>query len=406
MSAEPYEKLTSLLGTLVLAIAALSLGAKTKPETRPGKTKASPAPPVTNLYPSGAVEFSAPPPAAVSAGTQCDTNGNIYIQIAPPFPILSQLVRSHQAINTPLTRLSFGSQEVVTFPADSAQGYTQFSSGRFYVTPKGAVYNLGQECRQGKDCKKFENWAWIVTRYNDDGSVDSTEELDARLPDGVYLIASHLAAFPDGNLLVAGKRETMEGSMSMKAFTAVFNRAGIFQTDVKLPHDVSPQPQAAEEGSGAGTPRPGSPPSDTSKEEAKAVTQFNRAVVEGQMVASPDGTIYFLRAGSPERLYVIGSDGSVIRERNIQTPRPGLTPFSVSLNGQGHLLISLFGDPTPQGGLYSALAVVDPQTGKVISTYKVPPDAGIPACMTNHGEVLFVRESKSGHLEVAKYTPQ
>lgn len=403
MSAELCGKRTRLLGVLVLVFAGLSFGAKTRSEARPGKTKTPSAPPVTNLYPSGTVEFpSAPPPLSVTDGTQCDTNGNIYVRIPVPYPILAQEIRNHQPANTPLRKLSIDSQTVVTYPANSAQGYAQFSSMGFYVTPDGTVYNLGAGCSEGKDCKKAGNWSSIVTEYNEDGSVDSVEKLDLPQREGVYFLPSHFAAFPDGNFLVTGETESKKGGM--KPFTAVFSPGGSFLANVTLPNDVKGfQPPAAKKHAGPRAPRSSSLPSSPKSKEAKAFTRMNRAVVEGQMVGSPNGTVYLLRAGSPERLYEIGSGGKVIRARIIKTPKPDLSPLNVSLNGQGQLLIfyiRLSAKP------YWALALIDPQTGKIITTYRIPHKAGFPACMTNQGVVLSVRESKSGHLEVAEYTPE
>lgn len=403
MSAELCGKRARLLGVLVLVVAGLSFGAKKRPGSRPGKTKTPSAPPVTNLYPSGTVEFpSAPPPLGVTAGTQCDTNGNIYLRIPVPYPILAQEIRNHQPVNTPLRKLSIDSQTVVTYPANSAQGYAQFSSAGFYVTPNGTVYNFGAGCSEGKDCKKPENWAWLVTEYNDDGSVDSVEKLDLPQREGVYLVPSHFAAFPDGNFLVTGETQTERGEV--RPFTAVFSPGGSFLANITLPNDVKAfQPPAAKKHAGARAPRSISLPSSPKSKEAKAFTRMNRAVVEGQMVGSLNGTVYLLRAGSPERLYEIGSGGKVIHARIIKTPKPGLVPLNVSLNGQGQLLIFYM---LPSAKQYWALALIDPQTGKIITTYRIPRKAGFPACMTNQGVVLSVRESKSDHLEVAEYTPE
>src|SRR5579875_25459 len=51
-------------------------------------------------------------------------------------------------------------------------------------------------------------------------------------------------------------------------------------------------------------------------------------------------------------------------------------------------------------------ALVAPQSGTTISVYEAPPQAGAPACMARAGEILFTRESKSGALEIARYTPE
>lgn len=393
-------------GAAILAFAALRAPAQVKPRNPSAYAGQSQSLPATNLYPAGTMEFSAPLPLGVAAGTQCDTNGNIYLQIAPSYQDMMRLIRNREPLNLPLTKLVVGSQEVVTFRASSPQGYTRFSSRAFYVTPRGEVDGLGQACEQGSDCKRPDDLTWLVTAYNDDGSVGDVVKLRPRLSADAFLFLSSFAAFPDGNLLVAGEAQTRDGGT--KPYTAVFGRAGDFLADVTLPHDVSaPSPKPVlEKGPVTKAPPAGRSASAEARAE-KAATQMNRAVVEGRMVGSPDGTVYLLRAGSPERLYVIGSDGRVLREQDIKTIRPGLTPLNVSVNGQGELVIFYTHISTAKdSSQYEALVLVDPQTGKVISTYKVPPKAGAPACMTSQGVILFTRESKDGHLEVAEYSPE
>ncbi len=404
MFLESRWKRLSVLGASVLVFFAVGLGAQARTHIKAGESEQASAPPVTDLYPAGTIEFSAPSPMGMAAGTQCDTNGNIYLQIAPSYQVISQLIRERRPLNLSLTKLSTDSKGVTTFPAKSPQGYTDFSSRTFYVTPRGKVFNLGQGCKEGSDCKNPEDRAWMVTAYNDDGTVNNVVELHPQLPADEFLFLSSFAVFPDDGSIVVGETQSKGGGL--RPFTAAFGPGGTFLANVKLPHDVSPPPppQDAADKPDAGAGTAGQAGSGKSPKAAKAFSNFNRAVVEGRTIGSPDGTVYLLRG---DRLYIVGSGGGVLREQDIKTPKSGLTPLGVSVNGQGQLVISYTHVVTAEDpGQYSALALVDPETGKVISTYDVPPKAGTPACMTNQDVVQFVRESKSGHLEVAQYTPE
>lgn len=382
---------------LVVAMVAFAAPAQTPSQTVPtGQTQ---APPVTNLYPSKTVEVSAPPPVAVAGGAQCDTNGNIYLQYYPSVEVINRMVQLHHSVGAPpLRKITVASEKTLEFPVGPFQGYTDSSGLDFYVTPNGAVYNLA--CGLGSDSELKGHCAWLVTKYNDDASVDSTVRL--RVPQGVNLQPSRLAAFLDGKLLVAGF--SVDPDTGMRPFAGIFGSSGEFLTNLTLPDDVAPAPaptKPKEESSAKASE------SGTTAEANRAGTRLFAAVGGTRIVGAPDGTIYLLRGGSPEKLYTVSSVGEILREQTITPPGHGLSPFDLSVTGQGELFIYYTYAPTGEGASgESALALVDPQSGKVLSTYDVPPKAGVPACMTNGGEILFVRESESGHLAVAGYTPE
>ncbi len=379
-----------------LAVATLGFGASAK---TPGKTASASRtgpPPVTNLYPSETAEFSAPPPVAVAGGTQCDTNGNIYLQYYPSVEAIGQMMQLHHSVEgPPLTEIKVGPRSTLEFPVGPFQGYKEASGLGYYVTPSGTVYSLACGLGSGSEPKGY--CAWLVTKYNHDASVDSTVKL--RPPRGVNLQPSRFAAFHDGSLLVAGFSVGRHGGA--RPFTGIFDAGGNFQGNLTLPDDVAPAPARTK----AKRSSPGRLPASgrTAKARRDAARRLFAAVGGARIVGALDGTIYLLRDGSPETLYTISSIGTILREQTITPPGRGLSPFGVSLTGQGDLFIYY----TVEGaGEKSVLALVDPQSGKVVSTYNAPPRAGVPACMTNGGDILFARESKSGHLAVADYSPE
>jgi hypothetical protein len=395
----------ALAAAVALAVLVSAAGGKARGQAEPAGQSAAPA--MADLYPSTDVELSAPPPVEVAAGTQCDTNGNIYIQYASSsVQDFLEKVRSLQPLNLPLRKVSIDSERVVAFQVGPFQDYGWFASHAFYVTPNGVVYNLAEACKGRPGPEVHQTCAWFVTRYNDDGKVDSVARL--RPPREEFLMPSKLAAFLDGNLVVVGQMRGATGdAFHSTLFAGLFNRSGDFLRELTLAQDAGPAPGVTPTPNGnpaAGMPRPGPSDSGTQAAERQAQTRLVKAVSEGRMFGAPDGTVYLLRGGSPQKLDVLSSDGSVVPKPDITPPREGLTPMSVS--AQGQIVVYYAGKATAQdSNQYRVIAVVDPETGKVTSTYDVPPRAGVPACVTRKGEFLFTRQSKSGHLEVVGYTP-
>ena len=396
-----------LAAAMALAVLGSAVGGNAQGQAEPARESAPPV--MADLYPSMDVEFSAPPPLAVAAGTQCDTNGNIYLQYASdPFEAFFQKVRSGQPLNLPLRKLSIDSKSVVSFPVGPFRDYGWFAGHAFYVMPNGVVYNLAEACEGTPGPEVHQKCAWFVTRYHDDGKVDSVDRL--RPPREEALVPSRFAAFPDGNLVVVGRMRDEKGDLVRSTlFAGLFNRSGDFLRELTLAQDAGPAhgaTQTANENSATGTPGP--TPSDSAKQarERQAWTRLNKALSEGSIFGAPDGTVYFLRGGSPQRLDVLSSDGSVVPKPDITPPGDGLTPHTACLSAPGQIVIHYSGGAAPKDSNQTRLiAVVDPETGKVISIYGVPPKAGVPACVTRKGEFLFTRQSKSGLLEVVGYTP-
>lgn len=384
-----------------LVLAAPGFAARAKVRGKARAAKRTETAPLTNLYPSGTVEFSTPGAPGILGPTRCDTNGNVYLRYAPPAPVVNQMVTNREPMNFPLTKLSVDSQQITRYRIGPIQGYKWVGGARFYVTPRGEVYAIVSACKKGSEPTGLRECASLVVKYHHDGSVDSTVKLHA--PQGGRLAPVKFAVFLDGDVLVAGEQIEKDGAM--RPFTGIFGRSGDFLTRLTLPHDVGPAPPPPPSpGKGSvGKPTAAGPAAKARKAGVRLVT----TVSETEMVGAPDGTIYLLRPGSPGRLYVVSSGGTVLRERNLTPPRRGLSPFAASVTGQGLLFIFYSHYPTPQDPRqYSALALVNPESGKDISTYRIPRKAGIPACVTSGGVILFTRQSKSGHLEIAEYTPE
>ena len=392
-----------------MAVAVLGSAARGNAQGQAEPARESAAPATADLYPSRNVELSAPPPVQVAAGAQCDTNGNIYLLYASePFEAFTEKVRKLQPLNLPLRKLSIDSKSAVSFVAGPFQDYGWFASHGFYVTANGVVYNLAEACTGRPGPEVHQTCAWFVTKYNDDGKVDSVTRL--RPPRVEVFMPFEFAAFPDGNLVVLGiMRDETGGAAHSRLFAGLFNRSGDFLRELTLAQDVGPAPAATptpSENPAVGKPPDGQSDSNRQAAEKQAWRRLVTALSEGRMFGAPDGTVYLLRGGSRQQLDVLSSDGSVLPKPDIIPPREGLTAMSASLNAQGQIVVHYGPLPGSNGSNRNpVIAVVDPETGKVTSTYVVPPGAGTPACVTRRGEFLFARQSNSGLLEVVGYTP-
>lgn len=391
-----------------MAVAVLGSAARGNAQGQAEPTRESAAPPMADLYASSDVELSAPPPLAVMAGTQCDTNGNIYLLYAlESSEAVLEKAGKLQPLNLPLRRVSIDSNSVVSFVVGPFQDYGWFRSHAFYVTPNGAVYNLAQACEDRPGPGVHTTCAYFVTKYNDGGQVESVTR--PRPPRVEVFIPFNLAAFPDGNLVVLGiARVETGGAAHSRLFAGLFNRNGDFLRELTLAQDTGPTPGVTptpNENSATGTAGPN--PSDSGRQtgERQTWSRLSMALLEARMFGAPDGTVYLLRGRSPQKLDVLSSDGSVLPKPDIIPPRVGLTTFSASLSPQGQIVVYYLPSASSDGyNRNPVIAVVDPEMGKVVSTYGKPPDAGTPACVTRKGEFLFSRQSKSGLLEVVGYT--
>ncbi|MFZ0964797.1 MAG: hypothetical protein WAO35_28400 [Terriglobia bacterium] len=392
-----------------MALAVLGSAADGNAQGQAEPPGGSTAPAMADLYPSRNVEISAPPPLVLVAGTQCDTNGNIYLLYTTlSVDAIMEKARSREPLNLPLRKVSIDSKSVVSFPVGPFQDYGWFASHAFYVTPNGVVYNLAQACEHKPPPGVHQTCAWFVTRYNDDGKVDSVARL--RPPREEFFSPVKFGAFPDGNVLLVGQMHDETGdALHSTLFAGLFNRSGDFLRELTLAQDVGPAPAATptpSENPAVGKPPDGQSDSNPQAAQKQAWRRLVTGLSEGRMFGAPDGTVYLLRGGAPQKLDVFSSDGTVLPKPDITPPREGLTAISAGLNAQGQIVVHygpLLGSNDSNRNL--VIAVVDPETGKVTSTYGVPSDAGIPGCVTRKGEFLFTRQSKSGLLEVVGYTP-
>lgn len=356
------------------------------------------------LYESGRIQFSAPPPTLVQTGVQCDANGNIYVLYGASFE--ATYIARRRGVSLPVSKISLDSKRVVQFPVGELQGYAEYQRRSYYVDPNGKFYGLVLAYLPNESYKG-PRWAdSLVVKYKDDGTVDSVVKVGAA--SGKHFQGWRLAVFLDGSFLITGA-EMSEENRPARPFTAIFDAAGTVVAPLKLSHDAHP-PRDNPAESGHKSERE----NRASEDEALSTNQRNGGqdavqwmldVQQGLMAGSLNGNVYLLRASSPAQLYAISSAGSIVRSLEIKPPEPGMRPIQMSLAGQNSLLIELSTGPSrghPE--THETLAVVDPGTGRIVDIYHLPSKANqIPACASSRNEFLFLNTSKDSHLEVVKY---
>jgi len=208
------------------------------------------------LYESGRIQFSAPPPTVDGAGVQCDHDGNIYLIYAASLQVIYPLLRA--GVSLPVSKLSLDSKGVVQFPVGQFQGYAEYQRPSFFVDPLGKVEGLVVAYPHERGYKG-PNWPdSLIVKYKDDGTVDSVVKLDPPL--GEHFQPWSFAAFLDGNFLVTGA-VLSDKYMPKQPFTAIFDRGGGFVRLLTLPHDVRPRvTEPPPLGGSSGPPPPSSGP--------------------------------------------------------------------------------------------------------------------------------------------------
>ncbi len=368
---------------------------------------------IRDLFPAEKIPFSAPPAFMLASDMRCSLKGNIYFVYSDaPELVLGQ----PNAISTlPISKLSIDSKTITQYQVPPISGYRGVLRLDFDVVPDGRVYALLTALKES-DEKDKSRPAYFIAKFKDDGSVDSYFKLgDA--PAG-RIQPLRFAMFRDGSLLVTGT--AVEGEQ-LHAFTAVMDRSGIYATAIKLPHDVGPIPLGA--GPGGGQERGGqgaaSSASEGDPQEAKEHAAAGRrkaeaspvsAVSGGSMITAPDGNVYLLRATDPARLYVLSPAGEVVRQFEVSSPAPGLTPTDMGMAGQDNIFIRFAHIATSSadfGQVPDLISVLSPHTGEVAAVYRLATGEGafnLAACAASPNNFLFVGATDDGkYLQVTRY---
>lgn len=409
----PWKTFNYLIGLVVL------FGFVSEPQSFDQKAKRQVGeqelPETRDLFLAETIPFQAPPPSLAATAMKCDLNGNIYLVYTDaPEAVLSQ---RDAVARLPIQRLSVEHKAVAPFPLPSIPGYDNVLRYDFDVDGRGQVYAL-LSAWNDPDQKEKSPPASLILKYKDDGTMDSVAEI--RDVPGKRFQPLSFAAFPDGNFLVTGTAPDEQG---LGVFTAIFDRAGTFMTDVKVPEDVDLRsPNAATHGSGSATGQEAgrSEGSGSHQEDVERHPPRGRAskvspvgaVSGGLAFSSPDGNIYLLRATDPPRLYVVSRSGEVVREFEVRLPARGLSPIQMAMAGGDKVFIQFghiaTGVPGENSNAPRLIAVLNPSDGQVTAVYRLASEevsTTLSACAASPYNFLFVGTGKNNKLEVRRYSP-
>lgn len=390
--------------------------------TRSGQAKAragaqKKAIPVHELQQGETIRFSAPAIGIMQSAMQCGTSGDIFLVYGTnPRAVLAS---SNGAAPLPIQKVSPVSQVVTPFAVQSLGDYQAFRRSKFSVGRRGTVYALYTAFRHsrglgiGVELEQLERPAHVIVKFNEDGSVDSTIVLEN--PPAGRLDPMLFDAFPDGQFLVTGTVSVGPGLGKTTPFTGIFDRSGAFEQQLKLPHDVRPRLHANAGGATTGgsrkaasAPRKKVPRSRKGMEAKNPPVNWQFAVGEGSIFSGPTDNLYLLRKSNPPELYVVSSDGQVVREFRIRPPRPGLSLIEIGPAGEGDLFAQFVGPASkehgPNGPVLMTFSVIDAASGETLAAYRFPPKVGLlPGCAEGPNTFEFLGSTKDHKLKVVDF---
>jgi hypothetical protein len=297
----------------------------------------------------------------------------------------------------PIRELSPDSRSVLQFTLPQRQECQSVYRLDWDVTPWGNVYAL-LSCSHHSPPQPHEFPDYLITRFKDDGTVDSVTKVEQPKEGSIWL--EHLAVFAHGGFLITGTMtKDPAHPESPRPFTGVYRENGQFLREVELPDFV--KIAAASAYAGGGTPQ-----ESTAQ---NALAQAGWAAMMGKMVAAVDGDVYSLRATAPAVLYKISPDGAVVNEVKFQFDSSGLTPLAFSLPAQGGGFVvfgrASTGNPIEDGKYHTILALVDLETGALRSAFRMPGEGRVMSsgCVTPQGQFLFLSATDTDKLALVKY---
>jgi len=422
---------------LALAIAAL-VGdgpAFGSPQAGAARSAAETTPPPTVALRLKETTILAPAaPNAVRAGTKCDSSGDVFLRFAYFDP-----VRARVDADSGVSEVIPESKRIVAYGQSplSTTDYPNSNLRSFNVTPRGAVHALISTRRNPSDGEPRPALEYYVERFKDDGTTDSINHIEAP-PGAARWFPDLLAAFGDGNLLIAG---TVSGSTdpdhpsasSWRPFTAMYDPTGRFIRELTLPDDivndfadvkgsvqqdtkaVAPTP-AANVGapSAAADKAPsvaGAERQTPSSQVSKPREFFDVSITTGGLVSAADGNVWILRASDPLRLYAVSSAGEVVKHFQFSAPGAGLKPFEFGFAGPEQIFFEFAhfaGGPGGPSGPSRLLGVFNTVSERFETLYALPgteKGSRFLACSDQRGGFLYLGGTPDNHLAVYDYVP-
>jgi hypothetical protein len=307
----------------------------------------------------------------IATPLHCDSDANLYFQ------------SDHFGV-TGIRKLNPKGERLAVFQAAASPDITKLDLvSSFALGQDGSVYELAFP----HEITRF------VVVFKSDGSYRST----IKLQPGFAWIPHTLAAFPSGNLLVAGEEygRDKDGIRELFPFTGIFSSDGTLLKEVKFEDDDLLHDMAAN--------------GDTRVTDPKNPSA-NHAISFSLMQAAADGNIYLMRWTSPAILYGISPGGEVTRRFTVDPGDSDYRPGAMHIS-DNRVAITFFHPQTMEG----KIKIVDLE-GHDITTYNTPKVNGKPdprfnmlsfSCFTSNPQrFLFVSTSEDYKLEMITAEPR
>jgi hypothetical protein len=295
---------------------------------------------------------------------KCDSEGNLYIRkYASDRPLLA-----------PVVKIDTDGKRTALFDAASFSRLAFDRADAFSPESDGGLYQIAQV---GVMQPRI-----YVLRFSADGTPSAPTLLDADLHVQTF------AAFTDGSFLVSGvKRDLRNKSDAGSSFTAVFLADGRELAQLTFPDPKIDQP----------------PAKAASKAGAEDATRVHPVLNLAEAEVGGDGNLYVMRPGSPVLVYVISSNGKIMKTLKVTNPLEGSLPSAFHMSAN-RLAISFWDNRTEA----QAVVVADAQTGEKIATYGAAAELGPSfACYSaNEGVFTYVKLGEGNSLLVLRAEAQ
>jgi hypothetical protein len=296
---------------------------------------------------------------------KCDPAQNLYLRI----------FRQDSAKRLPVEKLDSDGIVRAVFRPDQVSGLTLAATSYFAVLSSGEFYQLGW------GSEKQADWGAYVLNFAQDGKFKSATRLESP-----FLNATQLAVFPSGQYLVSGLRSGSE-PRSPLPFTGIFSADGKLLKEVKLADDDDMMKRAA-----AGD--------DWIVDPASPV--LIKPITRGEAAMGDDGNAYLMRRIAPTVIYVISSEGNVLRRMVVEAPDANSLPHAMHLSGN-KLLLQFWDSDTHQ----ALLEIIDAKSGSEISSYDAGTLGASIACYQAEREsFIFLGTGEGGKLNIQTAQPK
>ena len=381
--------------------------------TNPQRLEEKAGPTARQLGEPQVTNFKEAAPSALIDWTACSTTGEIYASMSGVTP-RGGLVVMPSPPSMPVVGISLADQRVTRYVPESLGPYPLPLRKAFNVGPHGGLYELFDAYRHPLDRQNGVRPVPVILRFDRDGSVSSRITLTGFGHES--LNSQMFGVFGDGSFLVTGilsptatkggkppvfvpRSSAPHGARPAvpRPITAIFDQHGNFvvSADLAEPRRLARGPSTSPTLSAS--PAPGS-----------LYFGPSMATLQSLMVSSPDGGIYLLRPASPAELYLISSDGRVLRRVRLETPKGAGEPTDMSMMGSSALFVAFSGlrkDGKGKFHVTTLLAAFDPSTWRLNQTYLPPPGNWlVPACAEGPDKILFFGSSKDNKLEVVSFS--